>query len=261
MFKWTRKDLIDSWDNTGFQIGDFNKDVKKVLLGLDLDRSLLNKAISEGFDMIITHHPIIFNPIKNITNESIKGNLILDIIQNDIVAYNAHSNLDIVENGVNSELANVLGLRNKEVLSKIHYETKLNIEGDSKTYGYGRVGDIEESSMADFIHFVKSKLDIEDIIVFGDRERLIKRVAVCGGSGGDFIIDAAESNADIYITGDIKYHDAQLAYELGLTVFDAGHFNTERIILPVIKEYLNQKFKDEIIIKVVMESGLPHKIY
>lgn len=261
MYKWARKDLIDTWDNTGFQIGNHNKIVGKILVGLDLDRALLNQALVEKFDMIITHHPLIFNPIKNITNETNRGNLIMDIIKNDIVVFNAHSNLDLVDDGVNYHLAAVLGLKNSEVLSPITLKDTSSLALTSKKFGYGRIGTIDGRSMIDYISFVKDKLKIESLIVYGDRNKPVERVAVCGGSGSNFILDAFENKADVYITGDIKYHDAQLAHELGMTIFDAGHFNTERIILPVIKNYLEENLEKDLLIKLVMESGLPHKIY
>lgn len=261
MYKWAGKDLIDTWDNTGFQIGNCHKTIKKILLALDLDRWILNKALMEEFDMIITHHPIIFKPIKNITNESEKGSLILDIIKNDLVVFNAHSNLDIAEDGVNHELSRLLGLKDQEILRVLEDKTSYDFEGVPTLYGYGRVGNIEERPLMDFIGFVKEKLEIEDLIVYGDIDQIIRRVAVCGGSGSDFITDAVKANADLYITGDIKYHDAQLAYESGLTIFDAGHYNTEKVILPIIKNYLRKELGEELLIKVVMESGLPHKIY
>src|SRR5699024_785809 len=104
-------------------------------------------------------------------------------------------------------------------------------------------------------------LDISNLILYGDRNRKIKNIAVCGGSGSSFIYDAYKKGADLYITGDIKYHDAQLGYNLGLNIVDAGHYHTEKIILPRIKNYLNMKLEKKVEIEVLMKSDLPREIY
>ena len=100
MEKWAPKSLIDDWDNTGFQIGSEEKDVKNILIALDLDETIVKRAIKGKFDLIITHHPIIFKPLDSIICEDPKGKLIFDIIKNDIAIYNAHSNLDLAIGGV-----------------------------------------------------------------------------------------------------------------------------------------------------------------
>lgn len=357
MNMWTRPALIDNWDNTGFQIGNANKKINKILLSLDLDRKSLNKAINEGYDMIISHHPFIFKPLKSITSNNHKGKMILDIIQNDIIVYNAHSNLDLAENGVNDELAKLMRLRNPKILKEIiseelvklavytpktHAELIRKTLGDvgagyigqyshctfngegvgtflpmentnpyigtigkieeveeikietilkrkdidivlnelinvhpyeevaydlypllnkTQSYGYGRVGEVEERTLVDFIGFIKNILQTESVTVYGEKNKKIKKVALCGGSGSEFIIDAYNSGADVYITGDIKYHDAQFAHELGLTIIDAGHYHTEKVVLPVVKKYLKDKVDKNIEITTFMESGLPYRIY
>lgn len=257
MNQWAMPSLIDKWDNTGFQIGNGNKEIKKILIALDLDRYILDIAIKEGYEMIITHHPLIFNPLNSIIEDDYKGKLIMDIIKNDLVVYNAHSNLDLAIGGVNDALARVLDIKNPIPLSKT-----LDEEG---RFGYGRVGDIDKILLKDYLDKIKEKLDISNLIVHGDIDKKIKRVAVCGGSGSSFIYDAYNKNADIYITGDIKYHDGQLAHELGLVVVDAGHFHTEKIVLPIIKDYLvkklNKKLNKKLDIKVITNPSIPYLIY
>jgi len=342
MDEWAKPYYIDKWDNTGFQIGDGNKEIKKIILSLNIDDVLLEKAQSAGADMIITHHPIIFKPINNIISSDYKGRLIMNIIKSDIVVYNAHSNLDICKNGVNDRLADILNLKNSEVLSPLYqekfyklvvfvpegYDEKIrdvlgkagagwignysnctyNIDGmgtflplenthpfigqknvlervkekrietivrkreadgiieemikahpyeevaydlyplenKGTDYGYGRVGDIEEISMKALIEEIKRKLTVKNIRVYGGENKKINRIAVCGGSGGDFIYDAYKKKAQVYITGDIKYHEAQLAKELGLILIDSNHYDTEKIILPVIKEYILEHTNEKI---------------
>lgn len=245
--------LTDSWDNTGFQLGNMGKEVKKVLVALDLDLVTFKKAKEVQADMIITHHPLIFRPLKKITSESYKGKLILDIIKEDIAVYSAHTNLDIVDGGVNDVLAELLGLREVEVLKCTQKEPL--------EYGYGRIGNIDETPIPNFLNKLKEKLEVNNLKVFGKTDGNINRIALCGGSGGDFIQDAHDKSADIYITGDIKYHEAQLANELNLLLIDAGHYNTEKIILPEIRKRLEHLSNNEIEVIINSHNTAPFLIY
>ncbi|MBC8588363.1 Nif3-like dinuclear metal center hexameric protein [Paratissierella segnis] len=254
MDSWADSKLIDSWDNTGFQVGCDDSHIERILVALDTNEDVLNTAIKENYQMIITHHPIIFKPLNSITNRTYKERLILSAIREDITIYNAHSNLDLAIGGVNDILADMLELKNATCLSisKIY---------DDKIYGYGRIGDIEKRTAIEYLGLVKSKLDVDYISVFGDINKSISRVAVCGGSGSDFIYDAYKMGADIYITGDIKYHDAEMAVQLGLLLADAGHYHTEKIILSEIKKYLDERFHNEIYIKIYEEPSVKCQLY
>lgn len=253
MEKWAKSKLIDEWDNTGFQIGNPNKEIKSILVSLDLDEKILDLAIKENYDMIITHHPLIFSPLKTITSNNPKEKLILDIIKQDIIVYNAHSNLDLAIGGVNDVLADLLDMKNKKPLHRIDKRVEI--------YGYGRYGNIEKTSILELGDKIKEKLNIDNLNIYGDIDRDIDTIAVCGGSGSDFISDAFGVGAQCYITGDIKYHEAQMAYELGITLIDPGHFHSEKIILPEIKKYLDQELEKKLNIDIIMESSLPHIVY
>lgn len=255
MERWVPKELIDSWDNTGFQVGNPNKEINRILIALDLDKNVLNKALDENFQMIITHHPIIFKPLKTITTLDNNVGIIIEAIKNEIVVYNAHTNLDLVEGGVNDRLAEILGLKDTIPLS-FAYNGNL-----AKKIGYGRVGYINRIGFYNYLNKIKNNLSVSNLIVYGGEKDYIEKVAICGGSGSDFILDAYRHGADIYITSDIKYHDAQLGHGLGLSIVDAGHFNTEKIILPCIKTYLQRELENNIEIEVLMESSLPQFIY
>lgn len=306
--------LKDSWDKTGFQVGHGDTEVKKILLSLDLDRRVLDHALDNDFDMIINHHPFIFKALDQVTDVDEKGSMIIDIIKNDLVVYNAHTNLDQAVGGVNDVLASLLGLSQVEILSEtlsensyalIIYERDryldyikekelkytrssgqlrvvghklelLNLikefsledfemyglENIADSYGYGRVGNIEPMTSRDYLDLIKKQLDVDYLKVFGNDSlsRDIKRVAVAGGSGASFIYDAYEKAADIYITGDIKYHDGQLAESLGLVLVDAGHFHTEKIILPRLKDYILEEFNG-LDLEVLLKSSPDYHIY
>jgi len=254
MNNWAPPSLIDNWDNTGFQIGNDKKEVKKILIALDLDQGVYERASLGDFQMIISHHPVIFKPLKSVTTEGHREKLIYNIIKDDIVVFNAHTNLDRAENGLNDHLARLLGLKKPEIL-------ELDQEGNEVVNGYGRVGDIEEVALLDYLSLIKKELDTDYLTVYGEFERRIKRVAVCGGSGSDFIPHAYKKGACIYITGDIKYHDAQLGTEMGLTIVDAGHYHTEKIILPVIKRYLEENLGEDLYIEIWDKPSPEYKIY
>lgn len=254
MDNWAKPTLIDSWDNTGFQIGDKDANIEKILIALDYDAKVLEIALKNNCQMVITHHPIIFKPLKTLTYDSYVEKLIINTIKNNIVVYNAHSNLDLAIGGVNDQLAKLLDIRVKDYLSYVTSD-----ERDS--FGYGRVGSIEETSVAEFLNKIKNKLDINMLKVYGDIDKTISSVAVCGGAGADFIEDAHNLGAQLYLTGDIKYHDSQLADQLDIILVDGGHFNTEKIILPVIKETLDNAFNKEISIIVHDESSVLCQFY
>lgn len=228
MDQWTAKENAESWDNVGFQIGDDTREVRNIILAMDLDKNTLDYALKKDGDMIITHHPFIFSGLKTINNRSYDGSLVMELLKNNLVSYAAHTNLDKLELGLNHRLAEIFKLEDSEVLS---IET-------GEEVGYGRVGNIEPIILRDYICQIKENLDVTKLIAYGDLDREIRRLALVGGSGSDFIRAAYEKEADLLITGDIKYHDAQAAVKLGLNLVDPGHFHTEKIVLPLIKEKL-----------------------
>ena len=255
--KWAPMDLVDEWDNTGFQIGDPERQIEKILLSLDLDREVFKMAKDINAQMIITHHPIIFSPLKSLTKLNYKEKLIYDIIKEDIVVYNAHTNLDIAKGGVNDRLAEILGIKNTAPLKIVHNELETNEE----KFGYGRVGKIRKMPLEKYLNIIKRGLNTQHLIVYGNIDRSVETVAVCGGSGSSFIKDAFMMGADIYITGDIKYHDAQYGNELGLTLIDAGHFHTEKIILPVVKDYIERSVEKPLDIEIYNQSSPPYAVF
>ncbi|MDY0234614.1 MAG: Nif3-like dinuclear metal center hexameric protein [Gudongella sp.] len=253
---WISPKLIDTWDRTGFQIGEGGKEVKGILLALDITREVVNTALDYGCNMIITHHPFIFSPIESITDKTYKGRLIKLIIKNDLVIYNAHSNLDLVEGGVNDVLAELLHLKMTIPIKPIFLDL---LNNSDKEYGYGRVGAIDEISLKELIDRIKTKLDIDYLKVYGETAECIKKVAICGGSGSEFILDAKEKGAQVYITGDIKYHDAQLAYEEDIVLIDATHYHTEKVILEELKKRLIDITDNNTKIRVYDKMTFPYK--
>jgi len=222
----------ETWDNSGLQIGSMSSEITGILLALDVTEEAVDAAIAKGSNLILTHHPFFFDDIKNIDLNSYRGKIVKKSILNDINIFSLHTSLDLADYGVTSSLAKELEIDNFEILS---IEGK---DGD-KAYGYGGIANIQEIMLDKFADQVKYNLDCKCIKIYtSNRSAIINKVAFCGGSGDEFIDDAIAKGADLYITGDIKYHKAQYALQKGLNIIDAGHFYTECSVLKLLNDVL-----------------------
>lgn len=227
-------DMAEHWDNVGLLVGDDDAEVTHVFLALDLTETTLEEAVRAGADMIITHHPMIFEGQKKINNHSFTGRRILKLIRNGIQYYAMHTNYDVL--GMAELSADYLKLTDREVLS-VTEETEDGCEG------FGRVGMLpEQMTLRECGDFVKKALALHDVRVYGDPDRLVQKAAVCTGSGKSMIPDALAKGAQVYVTGDIDHHTGIDAVAAGLPVIDAGHYGTEYIFMEAMKKKLSQKF-------------------
>jgi dinuclear metal center YbgI/SA1388 family protein len=227
--------LSEDWDNSGKQIADERATVKKIVIGIDLTDRLLEKAIKADADLIITHHPFIFSPLKSVDMTSYKGDMIKKMIVNDISSIALHTNYDLSIHGMNQVLGSKMGLVNLEHLAK----------GENlQESGFGSVGDLtDEVELGQFIDAFKSKFQLEHVTLYNESARQkIKKVAFCGGAGADFISDAINMKSDIYITGDITHHDAQAAYEGGIILMDPTHYGLEKVFVDHISDLIRDRF-------------------
>ena len=327
----------ESWDNSGVQVGDVNQEVKAVLLCIDITEATLNEAIERGANLVISHHPLIFKGIKKLTGRNYIERVIIKAIQHDIVLYSAHTNMDKCVGGVNSRIAQKLGLKNIRVLApeanylykivtyvpqshiekvkqamwsagagtigaydccsyasegngtfrahdgcnpfigeinELHTEPELRLEmvvpkdksgrvvaaihlahpyeepvidilplaNDYSQLGLGCVGELENPiTETEMLHYIKDKLNIQYIRHTQTSNKLISRVALCGGSGAEFIPNAIREKAGIYITADVKYHDF-FNTENQIVIADIGHFESEQCIKEVFYEQLSKNF-------------------
>ncbi len=228
------KELAESWDNVALMVGDSEQTVKTVYICLDVTSENVRCATECGADLIISHHPLIFSPLKRIVEQDVSGSIISTLIREGISVYSAHTNLDKADGGMNDILAEKLGLEDVRRFTDEECEGRDNI---------GRVGELESpAELADFVSLVKSILGCRTIRSVGAPTEQVTRVAVCSGAGGDGIYTAYRAGADAYVTSDIRHHEAQLAFELGISVVDAGHFETENIICEFMSEYLAERF-------------------
>ncbi len=197
------RELSEDWDNDGNMLLASDKEVKSVLVALDVTPEVAEVAIKGGYDLIVTHHPLIFKPLKGLTDQ-----MLVALIKAEVSVFSFHTRLDTVPGGVNDCLAAALGLENTEPFCEM-----------------GRVGYIDEMPFEEFL--VKVKQDLEcDRINYVKGKDSVKKVALLGGGGKDFWTDAAKC-ADVYITGEMSYNTMLDAHKEGFSVIEAGHFHTE----------------------------------
>ena len=334
--------LAEGWDQPGLAVGDPEREVKKVLVALDVIEPVIEEAKAIGADMIVTHHPmLLFKKIESITTENAVGRRIFSLIENGIAAFSAHTNLDIAQGGTNDVLAELAGLENIGILEEtwaqslkkivvyvpVGHEdavrnamceagaghigayshctfgaagkgTFLPLEGTNpflgeqgkletadeirletivpaeqanavvtamlaahpyeeaaydiypveqkgKKEGIGRIGELPEAvPFRTFAATLKEKLGLDAIRLVGDGDKLVKKVGLCTGAGSGFIALADAMGCDAYLTGDIKYHEAQEAVEKGLAVVDVTHYASEVLIVPVLQRKIAEAAKE-----------------
>lgn len=220
------------FDNVGLQAGRQDKEVKKVYLALDATKEVISDALWKEADMLITHHPLIFGPLKAVTDEDFVGSRILTMIQNDMCYYAMHTNYDVL--GMAALAGEKFELSGAEVLDE-------TMETGDTTEGIGRIGELKQAqNLRECCEFVKKRLNLEHVKVFGDLSREVKRLAVSPGSGKSAVIPALRKGADVLVTGDIGHHEGLDALEQGLCVIDAGHYGTEYMFIEDMKRFLQK---------------------
>ena len=238
--KFAPLSLAAEWDNSGWQVffGN-NREVKKILLALSPSIDVVRQAIKEKYDLIVTHHPLIFGKINNIDSTEASTLPLIEAIQHNIPVYAAHTNLDSAKGGVADVHAKLLGLKNVKPFEN-----------------FVRIGELDsEQDLDAYLKTLKKTLKVKHLtIVNPSGKTKIKTIALCPGSGGDFI-SKLNNHIDLYITADIRYHKALDVQNMA--VVDAGHFETERQILPVLKKLL----KDMGVEIVVAKEKSPFEIF
>lgn len=220
MEKFAPTSIAEDWDPIGLSFGTKNKKIKKVLVALDLDPNTLEEAILNQADLVLTHHPLIFKPVATLNGEDAKRRMFIRLIQEEIAVYSAHTNLDVVSGGMNDWLAEALELADTEVLVPSQHP-------EYPDSGLGRVGSLAApKTLNELLKHIDSSLSPSGIRynIPEQAPDTFQRIAVLGGAGASYYRDALEAKADIYITGDISYHDAQDMLRDGLSFIDPGHF-------------------------------------
>ena len=220
----------EGWDNCGLCVGSPEDEVSSVLLALDCTPELVDEAVSCGADMIVTHHPLIFSGLKRITPDDLVGAAVIKAVKAGISIYAAHTSADKVLEGVSGAMAARLGLVNVKVLAD-----------ESEGVGLGAVGDLlQPLTSQQAIELVKERFGLKCLKTSKPIDGLITRVAMCGGSGASLIGEAQKSGAQLYISGDISYHN--YFTRDGFMIMDVGHYESEIEIVDILFSLIKKNF-------------------
>lgn len=221
--------LQENWDNSGLQVGNIENELEGVLLSLDLDEDAIKKAKYNNCNLIINHHPFIFSKIRSIDFRNRHSKILKELIKEDISVFAMHTNLDKAKGGVNDNFAKILELN--DISNLDHYNE----------YPMARYGYIKKTKGEEFGKFVKEKLHCKGLIIYGDKEKVVSKIALCGGAGSEFLKDAIDKKCDAIVTSDIKYHEAIDNCDK-ILIIDPGHFASENHIISKLKVELNKRF-------------------
>lgn len=238
MEQWYPPDTAASWDRVGFILGSRQTPVKKILLAVDPVDTVAKEALAQGANLVITHHPLYLRGTSFLSEDDAKGRLVSDLIRGNIGLYNAHTNADVAHDGVAQALADLVGLEN---------QVPMEVVGDEGT-GYGRLGDLPSPvTLEEFGQHVANRLPAgpNGLLVSGDLNRRIERVAVSGGSGDSFLDLATQLGVDAFLTADLRHHPASEHMEDGGPALLCGsHWATEWPWLPVLAGRLRRHAED-----------------
>ncbi|MCK4839485.1 MAG: Nif3-like dinuclear metal center hexameric protein [Desulfobulbaceae bacterium] len=217
--------LAEPWDNVGLMVGDPGQEISGVLVALDVSEAVMTEAASHGCNVVVSHHPLIFKPLSAIRTDQVTGRLLTRALAGQMAVVSCHTNLDKVPGGVNDALAIGLDLQNCRVLAAD--------SGGAAEIGFGRLGDLRSvTAFPEFIDLLLALLDLPAVRVAGVVPEQLLSIAVCGGSGSELAETAMAAGAQVFITGEVKHSTARWAEDAGFCVIDAGHFSTEKLVVP-----------------------------
>jgi dinuclear metal center YbgI/SA1388 family protein len=227
-------ELAEHWDNCGLQVGRADGKVSRILLSLDVTLAVAEEAVETKAELIVSHHPLIFSPLRRIDESTVLGKIIYRLVSGRTTVFSAHTSLDAARGGVNDALAGIMGIKNSSPLKPLSGEA-----------GHGRIGELSNpESGTSLARRLKSHLGIPEIRFCGDISPVMRRVAVCSGSGGELIGEALERKAELFVTGEIRHHAALEALSCGLPVLELGHWKSEHVILEPLRKFLLERFTD-----------------
>ena len=230
-------EFAEDWDNSGMQLGDRDWGIKKIWVALDPLPEVISAACQEDVDLVITHHPLIFKSLTSIDVSTVEGFIIQQALDNRVAIFSAHTNLDRAKDGVNDILASRIGLKNTISLSN---------DPVSGIPGFGRIGDLPQpASLSELAQNIKQTLGLGHVKVAGSLDMRVKTVAVCSGSGSSMVSAFFDSGADVFISGDLRYHDARNFEFAQKALIDIGHFASEHLIVETFAQQLDRHFQNK----------------
>ena len=227
--------LAEDWDNVGLLIGDRQRQVERAMTCLTITPESVEEAIEKQAQLIVTHHPLPFRPLKRITADNVTGKMMLQLIEHQIAVYSPHTSFDSASSGINQRLAVGLGIIDPTPIEPI--------EGDPDSLGSGRYGKLADPiPLPDFVQQVKTFLKLDGLHVAGKSTQVVSKVAVACGSAGQFLGPAARVGCDCLVTGETNFHTCleAKATEVGLVL--AGHYASERFALECLADLIGEEF-------------------
>jgi dinuclear metal center YbgI/SA1388 family protein len=227
--------LAEEWDNVGLLVGDRQQDVQKIMTCLTITPASVDEAIRDGANLIVTHHPLPFKPLKRLTADSTAGRMLLDLIRARIAVYSPHTAFDSAMQGINQSLAEGLGLQ--EILPLVP------ILADKTGLGSGRVGRFRTpTDLGTLVHLVKQFLKLDQLQVVGELEAAVSKVAIACGSAGQFLDPARRAGCDLLLTGETNFHTCLEAEATRTRLILTGHFASERFGVERLADTLQAEF-------------------
>ena len=234
-------ELAEDWDNVGLLVGDESRDAPAVMTCLTLTTDVAAEAIERGSKLIVTHHPILFRGVKQITAVTAEGRVLLELIESGIAVYSPHTAYDSARDGINQQLAELFGLREIDVLRPKPLDSPER--AGAITSGAGRHGVLSGRLMLqEFVTRAKEKLRIGHVQYVGDASTPVEQVAVACGSAAEFLPDAHRLGCDVLVTGEARFHACLQARELGMAMVLLGHYASERLGVERLAEVLSSQF-------------------
>lgn len=228
--------MAEAWDNPGLLAGRREREVKKAYIALDATDAVIRDAKEVGADFLLTHHPMVFAPVKKVNTDDFTGRRLVELIQSNISYYAMHTNYDVVTMGALA--GEMLGLGNAEIM-EVTYD-----DGERKE-GFGRTGELpRQMTLRECGEYVKKVFGLDTVKIFGDLEQKVSRAAILPGSGKSMVGAALKTGADVMISGDFGHHEGIDAVMQGLAVIDAGHYGIEHIFIPQMAGYLKERFPE-----------------
>ncbi len=227
--------LQESYDNAGLQVGNPDMPVSAVLVCLDVTEDILKEAKERECNLIVTHHPLIFKGLKQLTGRTAVERIVAEAIKSNIAIYSAHTNLDAATEGVSAEIAHILNMKNLRPLRP---------DAPGSNTGLGIIGDIDPTPKMEFLRKLKDNFSVKALRYSSQSPQIVvRKVALCGGAGGSFVNDALKQGADVYVTGDLKYHD-YTTYGLDMLLADIGHYESELCSMKIFSKVIRAKYPD-----------------
>ena len=236
--------LAADWDNVGLLLGDRSASAAKVMTCLTVTDETVQEALSQQAELIITHHPFPFSPIKKISTDTWTGKQLWHLASAGISVYSPHTAFDSAREGINQQLAEGLHLTDIQSLEPF---SDVNDGKDESQLGAGRVGCCEPTTLVDLADRLKAFLGIQGLQMVGDESRPVDKVGIACGSAGDFVQSASRHGCDVFITGEARFHTSLEAFSLGLAMLLPGHFASERFAMDIMAEQLQQQFTGSVV--------------